>query len=243
MEHDATENYVYSHHGYCPVCEKKALFRAKYDWYRDHLLCSGCGSIPRERALAVVLTRHYPNWRHLRIHESSPAERGLSVKLRAGCAGYVPSQYFRDRPAGMVINGFRNENLEKQTFLSESFDVVISQDVMEHVNDPEAVLKEVARTLRTGGAYIFTTPTYKERVESVRRARYLSDGEVEYLATPEYHGNPIDNAGSLVTFHYGYDLAELAREWSSLSVEVVRFSDPYHGIIGEFTEVYKLSKL
>lgn len=236
------EKIVYSHQGYCPICEKEAHFRAKYDWYRDHLLCSGCGSIPRERALAIILMRHYPQWRNLVIHESSPAERGLSSKLRAECANYKPSQFFRNEPAGETVNGFRNENLENQTLPDESCDIVISQDVMEHVNDPEAVLKEVARTLRSGGAYIFTTPTYKERVESVRRARYLPNGDVEHLASPEYHGNPIDNAGSLVTFHYGYDFAELAHKWSSLGVEVARFSDQYHGIIGEFTEVYMLTK-
>jgi len=237
------EKYVYSHDGYCPICEVNAHFRAKYDWYRDHLLCMTCGSIPRERALAIVLMRHYPGWRSLVIHESSPAERGLSLKLKRECADYIASQFFKEEPPGKIINGFRNENLERQTLPNESCDIVISQDVMEHVNEPKAVLEEVGRTLRPGGAYIFTTPTYKERTESERRARYLANGEIEHYAPPEYHGNPIDNAGSLVTFHYGYDFAELARKWSSMDVEVVRFSDERQGVIGEFTEVYKLTKL
>ena len=58
------------------------------------------------------------------------------------------------------------------------------------------------------------------------------------MAEPEYHGNPVSNAGSLVTFHYGYDFAELIAAWSGLDVEVVRFHDHRHGVIGEFTEVY-----
>lgn len=231
-------NYVYEQAGYCPICEREALFRAKYDWYRDHLFCSSCGSIPRERALALLLSRHYPNWRDLRIHESSPGARGLSLKLKSECTAYTPSHYFINEQPGALVNGFRNENLEIQTFGDASFDIVISQDVMEHVNDPHAVFREVSRTLRRGGAYLFTTPTYKELTTSERRARYLADGSIEHIAQPEYHGNPISEKGALVTFHFGYDLAQIASEHSGMDVEVVRFWDPGHGVIGEFTDVY-----
>ena len=113
---------------------------------------------------------------------------------------------------------------------------------MEHVNDPEKVFAEVARTLKPGGTYLFTTPTYKDLVTSERRALYKPDGSIEYTAEAEYHGNPIDNAGSLVTFHFGYDMAERAAEWSGMDMETTRFHDQHHGIIGEFTEVYKLMK-
>ena len=44
--------------------------------------------------------------------------------------------------------------------------------------------------------------------------------------------------GSLVTFHYGYDFAELISAWSGFDVEVSRFHDHRHGVIGDFTEVY-----
>lgn len=229
---------VYREPGYCPICEGAVEFSAKHDWYRDHLLCSGCGSIPRERALALVLERRFPDWRDSAIHESSPGNRGLSPKLRRECAGYVESQFFRDEPLGKAIDGYRNENLEVQTFANGTFDLIVTQDVLEHVNEPADVLYEVARTLKPGGAFIFTVPTYKDRVQSERRARYAENGGIEHFADPEYHGNPISDAGSLVTFHYGYDLSERISEWSDMDVEVVRFHDRHHGIIGEFTEVY-----
>ena len=233
---------VYRKDGYCPICESDVEFTAKYDWYRDHLLCSGCGSIPRERALALVLERRFPGWRDLSIHESSPGLRGISPKLRRECEGYVETQYFPDEPLGKTIRGFRNENLEVQTFGDGTFDVVVTQDVLEHVNEPEDVFAEIARTLKKDGAFVFTVPTYKQRVESVRRARHHANGRTEHFADPEYHGNPISEAGSLVTFHYGYDLAELIGTWSDMDVEVVRFNDHRHGIIGEFTEVYIAAK-
>ncbi len=167
---------------------------------------------------------------------------GISPKLKRDCAGYVASHYFPGVPLGKQVDGLRNENLELQTFADESFDLVVSLDVMQHVNQPADVLHEIARTLKPGGVYLFTVPTYKERVASERRALYQPDGSVQHYVEPEYHGNPISDAGSLVTFHYGYDLAELIHKWSGMDVEVVRFHDHSHGIIGDFTEVYLATK-
>lgn len=234
----APAGLVYDQPGFCPICAGAVRFQARAHWYRDHLFCSGCGSIPRERGLALVLERRFPGWRALAIHESSPADRGISKKLAGEAKGYVASQFFPGESPGATVRGFRNENLEALTFPDASFDLTITLDVMEHVNQPDQVLREVGRTLRPGGAYLFTVPTYKERVTSERRAFYRPDGGIDHMAEPEYHGNPVSDAGSLVTFHYGYDFAGLITAWSGLEVEVVRFHDPRHGVIGEFTEVY-----
>ena len=43
-------------------------------------------------------------------------------------------------------------------FANESFDVVMSFDVFEHIPDSDAHLREVRRVLRTGGAYLMQTP-------------------------------------------------------------------------------------
>jgi SAM-dependent methyltransferase len=235
----AVPRFVYEHRGVCPICEAPATFSASNPWFRDHLVCPSCGSIPRERALAVVLNSQFPGWRAMAIHESSPAQRGISVKLARDCADYTATQFFPDEPLGATVRGFRNENLEHQTFGDAAFDLVISLDVMEHVNEPQAVLSEVWRTLRPNGAYIFTTPTFKDLTNTQRWARYLPNGGTEFLVEPpEYHGNPISDKGSLVTYHYGYDLPELIAQWAPFATTVHRFHDPKHGILGEFTEVY-----
>jgi SAM-dependent methyltransferase len=234
----APAGFVYEHAGFCPVCGTAQRFRARQHWYRDFLLCAGCGSIPRERALALVLERRFPGWRELAIHESSPAARGISRKLAAECPGYVASQYFPAEPPGATVRGFRNENLEALSFPDAQFDLTVTLDVMEHVNQPDQVLREVRRTLKPGGAYLFTVPTYKGKLASERRAHYRPDGTLALMAEAEYHGNPVSDAGSLVTFHYGYDFPELITAWSGLDTEVVRFHDRFHGVIGDFTEVY-----
>lgn len=229
----------YQHDGFCPICEQKVRFAAQSDWYRDHLRCPGCNSVVRERALALVLGEVAPGWRSMAIHESSPAPRGISLKLRREAPGYVASQYFADAAPGAIVDGFRNENLERQTFADETLDLVVSLDVMEHVFDPAAAYREVFRTLKPGGIYLHTVPIHKAQIEAAtRRAELGADGAVRHLAgEPAYHGNPIDPNGSLVTFDYGYDLHQQIAAWAPFAVRIIRFDDPDHGVIGEYTEV------
>ena len=43
-------------------------------------------------------------------------------------------------------------------FEDEAYDVIVADYVMEHVQLPEAMLKEVRRVLRPGGSFVFRTP-------------------------------------------------------------------------------------
>ena len=228
--------------GHCPVCETATSFEAHGDWFRDLLLCRHCGSIPRERAFAMCLRMFRPGWRDDAIHESSPAPRAISARMGSEGQHYVGSHYYPDRPLGEEVEGFRNENLERLTFEDGSFDLHCHLDVMEHVGEPELCFREMSRTLRPGGQIIFTTPIYGANARTVRRARYGPDG-VEHLAEPEYHGNPIDPGGALVTFHYGRDLPDLIRSWTpEFSVCVVALNDASIGVLGEFREVLVCTK-
>ncbi len=47
-----------------------------------------------------------------------------------------------------MVDDHYNEDLENQTFQNESFDIVITQDVMEHIYDPGKAFAEVARTFK-----------------------------------------------------------------------------------------------
>jgi len=233
------EAFFKQDYGWCPICEKEAVFTAKNPWLGDHYLCSGCGSIPRERGLMHVIQNRYPNWRDLRIHESSPGNRGASVKLAKECKNYTASQYDPDLGFGNTntARGYRSENLEKQTFANESFDIVVSQDVMEHIFDAEAAFKEIHRTLKPGGAHIFTTPILNKSNPSVCRARLNNDGTIQHIFPPEYHGNPMSGDGSLVTFHWGYDIADLIEKSVSDQAEIIHPTDPHMGIEAEYIEV------
>jgi len=229
-------------HGHCPICEKPVTFVAWGEDYRNQLLCPAClsYSVPRERALAAVLKRLYPAWRQMSIHESSPVDRGFSAQMKRQCAEYMATQYFPGAEPGAMHKGFRNENLEAQTFPDARFDLVVTQDVMEHVNDFTAALRDIDRTLRPGGAHIFTTPTYVQ-AQTLQWATYV-EGKIRWMYEPEYHGNPVDEEGAPVTFHYGYDFPDLIFAHTGLATEVVRIHDPGQGIAGPMNEVYVIRK-
>jgi SAM-dependent methyltransferase len=157
--------------------------------------------------------------------------------MRQQAPRYIASYYFPDKPLGAFVGHLRNENLEQQTFFDDTFDIVISLDVMEHVFNPERVYNEVYRTLCKGGIYIHTFPIKKGMVDAaLPRAKQKADGTIEFLTLPpEYHGSPTGD--SLVTYDFGYDITKQIAEWAPFDVRILRFWDQRHGIIGEFTEV------
>lgn len=194
--------------------------------------------MPRERALASVLLAKRPDWRDLSIHESSPAKRGISARMKRDCRRYTPSQFFRGGAFGEIVNGFRNENLEEQTFEDCSFDIVVTLDVLEHVWDPKKVVREVWRTLKPGGLFISTWPIRKAQTISHEPRAFLNeDGSIRHIKEPEIHGNPISGEGALVTWDYGYDIHSMLEYWAPFDVEITRFANRRMGILGEYTEV------
>lgn len=225
--------------GICPICEQSERFQSKYAWLRDHFLCSGCKSIPRERALMYVIQKYYPAFRELAIHESSPVARGTSLKLAKQCPAYLASQYDTSVTFGEPHpkKNYRSEDLENQTFDDESFDLVITQDVLEHLFHPDQAFAEIARTLKPGGAHIFTTPLVNRLQPSQRAASIDENGEIEYFCEPEYHGNPIDRNGSLVTMRWGYDICDYIARACGLHTTIIYIDDLSQGIRAEFIEV------
>jgi hypothetical protein len=230
--------------GICPICEKSVRFYAKGPWWRDQLICNSCGSIPRERALMCVLTMLYPNWRELSIHESSPAGRGASIKLKEECPAYVASQYDMNCPFGTLhpTCNYRSEDLENQTFDSETFDIVITQDVFEHLFHPDKAIREIERTLRPLGSHIMTVPIVNKALPSKRRASRYGD-QVTHHTEPQYHNNPIDSKGSLVTIDWGYDIVNYLSQSSGLATSLFYIDDVSRGIRAEYIEVVVSQKV
>jgi SAM-dependent methyltransferase len=224
--------------GYCPTCDSETTFYSKNEWLRDFYLCKNCKSLPRERALMFCLERSYQDWKNLHIHEASPSFRGASVKLKKQCRQYVSSYYFPDFPLGEIHpSGFRNENLEQQTFPDESFDLVVTQDVMEHIFHPAKAFSEIERVLKPGGAHIFSVPLVNKDRPSEVRARKNNDGTIVYVTEPEYHGDPLNEKGSLVTMQWGYDICDFIHEQSGLSTTVHFIDNISLGIRAEYIEI------
>ena len=231
-------DYFFSHKGHCVCCEKEVIFEANNSWLRDHYYCMNCYCKPRERALMNAIETHYPDWKNSAMHESSPIKRGASVKIKKYSKNYTATQYYPTKEFGSMIDGFRNEDLENQTFPDGTFDLVITSDVMEHIYNPEKAFKEIARTLKKGGAHIFTVPIINKHKKTEIWATLRADGEPNFLGEPEYHGNPVDAKGSPVTMHWGFDMVDFIKNASGLETEIVAIYDKEKGLMGEFNEVF-----
>lgn len=114
-------DFYFSHTGFCVCCDTNVVFTSYDSWLRDHYLCSKCRCKPRERALMLTIEEYFPNWKNLYIHESSPGNRGGSLKLKKHVKNYLPTQFYPKSSFGSIVKGYRNENLELQTFEDVKF--------------------------------------------------------------------------------------------------------------------------
>lgn len=230
---------IFRRPGHCPVCDQDTTFDAWGEWLRDQYLCANCGSIPRERALMYAIQNFAPNWRAMRLHESSPSPRGVSLVLKRECPRYTETQFVPSMaPGEMSSAGWRNEDLQNQTFVDASFDLVVTQDVFEHIFRPDKAIAEISRTLAPNGVHIASFPMTRQALFSERRATMNADGTVSHLFPPDYHQNPVDPEGSLVTFNWGFDVAAHFTRWApDLATIIIARYDPGLGIEGYFNEV------
>lgn len=223
--------------GYCHCCRQKAKFEVKGSWLRDWYVCLKCFSLPRQRHIQYVLDCYIKNWQEMNIHESSPSNDLISRH----CSSYSYSQFFEGVKAGSLVNGVRCENLESLTFSDNSFDIFITQDVLEHVFNPAQAVREVMRVLKPGGIHIFTTPKHKDLSISYPRAQ-LVKGRITHLKEEAYHVNPIGDGKALVTWDYGDDFVDLVSSWSRAPTTTYITRDRSLGIDGEYIEVFVTRK-
>ena len=98
------------------------------------------------------------------------------------------------------------------SFDSNEFQAVLSFDVLEHIPDYRKALSESYRVLRNSCRLIFTAPFNVNSDETLIRARINSDGDIEHLLEPEYHGDPLSSEGVLCFQHFGWDIIDLLHD-------------------------------
>jgi SAM-dependent methyltransferase len=221
--------------GRCPICAGPTVFVRADAWLRDFYFCGRCWSIPRQRALVHVLEALVPHWRALRIHEFAPSGPA-SEKLAREAPDYTGSHFWPNVPLGAERDGWRCEDLERLTLPDESLELVVTQDVFEHVLGPERAFAEIGRVLRPGGAHVFTVPWYAPTPTRVRARGPLE--AIRHLAPPEYHGDPVDTGGALVATEWGPELLDVIREASGMTTTIHRPRDRRRGLEAEFLEVF-----
>lgn len=150
------------------------------------------------------------------LGETTPVER---------LTGYM--RYLTGDPAAEL----RHEDLTALTLPDASQDAVLSFDVLEHIPDADAALRELFRVLRPGGLLVFTVPFMTDAEQSLLRARIGPQG-IEHLVEPEYHGDPAMDGGCLAFHSFGWDLLERLRAVGFDDVGLLDGWSPASGNLG-----------
>jgi len=121
------------------------------------------------------------------------------------------SEYMPGEVKGAVFNGVLNQDVQDLTFADDSFDLITSNQVMEHVPDDIQGFRECWRTLKPRGRLIFTVPLY-DTPHTIRMAEVTPDG-IRLLQEPEYHDSRLGGPRSALTFwrHSCHDICDRLR--------------------------------
>lgn len=152
---------------------------ARYAHVRQDVICPYCGSLPRHRILATWCEGRVARLRASRILYFAPESSMMLWMRRCGV---------RCTTADLVAKADLRLDIQATGLADESFDVVIANHVLEHVEDYNAALAEVRRILRPSGAFICSFPMDPAvelleedpgvRTEEERRDRY---GQVDHV--------------------------------------------------------------
>jgi SAM-dependent methyltransferase len=226
--------------GWCQPCGRAVELRG--DWqssagglvnFRERLICPDCGLNNRQRFMAELVRTVlggrtdaetvYLYEQVTQFYAWAATTLGLEV---------VGSEYLgHDRSAGEIVDGVRHEDALALSFPDASLDLIVSNDVFEHVPDLDRALSESVRVLRPGGAMLFSIPFHEQADATVRRAE-LRDGRLVELLPGEYHGNPISDTGSLVFHDIGWDVLDRCERAGFRSAYLLGYHSWLFGYLG-----------
>lgn len=180
--------------------------------WRERLVCPGCDMNNRQRLIATLIHQFTAERSAApaiyMMEQVTPIYEWVCSLGESSVAGseYLGPEY----EGGQRVHGIQHEDVMALSYADESFDVVVSNDVLEHIPDPAKALRECFRVLKPAGIVLATIPFEPASDTTAVRARLTETG-IEHVLPPQYHGNPLSFDGSLVFHDFGWDLLELAR--------------------------------
>ena len=206
--------------GQCSICGIETIMYKYGKSLTETNKCKKCGAIARNRHLAIVLCKVFgvekpfsmkkfvENSKDLAVYEAQ-GKGPLNFHLKK-LQGYACSEYDPDvQPGSDIQEGIRCEDLQNLTFEDETFDLVITQTVFEHILEPDKAWKEIARVLKPSGYHIFSIPFQNSPITE-RRVK-IDDGEEIFIMPKVYHNDGVRN--SLVYTDYGLDLLDHLKDF------------------------------
>lgn len=241
----------------CPVCGQQTSGSFTEN-YRETGNCEHCGASNRFRQISLVVNglisanlSQPVTCMNCTFHTSKTASN-LAV-YNTQCSGalhnilktlpnYQCSEYFDPHPKnGEIIDGIRNEDLQRLTFPADTFDIVLSSEVFEHIPDPYKAHGEIFRVLKPGGCHIFSVPFIPENFKDKNIAHLDKDGEITWTSAPIFHLDPLRKDGIPVFNIFGIEmLSKICK--IGLETSYFRFHSISAGILGHDAYIFLACK-
>jgi SAM-dependent methyltransferase len=227
--------------GFCEICGSETFFLIDHTfdhlsldvtrkinrlYFRETFHCQRCGLNNRMRAAFSFLQRLPLG----KIYITEQQGRFFQ-QLQARYADAQGSEYLPDVAFGSSRGGIRSEDCTQLTFSDASFNSIISQDVLEHVENYEAALREFHRVLKPEGHLLCSVPSVLHSWGHWERVKTLN-GKLHYFCPPEYHGNPIANTGALCYRYFGMSFLQDLRDADFRDATCYLYNDLPHGHFG-----------
>jgi SAM-dependent methyltransferase len=227
--------------GYCALCQCETEFAirgpedAEPNW-RETLNCRQCELINRWRASAHLyrlLATTAPAGLVYMTEQTTPLFAWMAERY----PGLIGSEYLGpDVAPGATVSRhgmpLRHEDITALSMASGSLGAILTFDVLEHVPDYRAAVREFARALMPGGLLLLTAPFHFQGAKTIVRARLGDEGRVEHLLPPMYHGDPLSADGVLCWQEFGWDLLTELRDAGFGQTEVISCWAPEFGYLG-----------
>jgi hypothetical protein len=146
----------------------------------------------------------------------------LALILRGRYPKFLGSEYSDNEDIRRELFPIPIKDLTALDLPDASFDFVTSNEVLEHVPDLDAALREMCRILRPGGQHIGTCPFIFNSEKSDLRT-VLKDGQLVHLKPAEMHGDPVNPSGGSLVFEVpAWDILDRAKA-AGFSTAYMRF--------------------
>ena len=202
--------------------------------WRESLIANGL--LSRNRAVLRVLERAYGSLDTLKQQEVYLVEAltGFALWLRRHLPGdhLICSEFLED--AEHTFSDIPHQDLCALSFSDASFDLVLCNELFEHVQDLDLAFREVARVLRPGGRLVATCPmAFGQEASIVKALHNRETGTAELLADAEFHGDPIrPDQGALVYRIPGWEMLSQLREAGFSDAQIHHETSWKHGVLG-----------
>jgi SAM-dependent methyltransferase len=201
----------------CKCCDRISIFLVTPDSSGERRACLFCSANERYELLAEeIKSRYGKNLKEKDVLELDP--HSPLRKILSQARTHTRSFYESGKNPGFVrSDGTVCEDITALSFKSNSFDLIVSAEVLEHVPLLDKAFSESARVLRPGGAHLFTVPPGSK----TRKRAEVVDGKIRHIVPPEYHRDPLSPGGILAFWDIGPDLSDVIPS-VGLNIRIVR---------------------